>query len=207
MAAALALLVVTTIAGVAHAFSPNLQYNVTYNAIDPIIQYVPNVVITDGKYNAQLWNISFSDTPWSSYVPGMVGQGTPLATVTGRTEKPPTAALVEYVGTAAYFYGTAENVGNCTVGSLVNTKVDCFTPQGDFLGATISSDSQPIARQSVSFLAIQDTIVHLKAVVVTWAVETTACVHLEAPRVPQVLPPVWHRPCWLLILPEQTCTA
>ncbi|WOO80225.1 uncharacterized protein LOC62_03G003737 [Vanrija pseudolonga] len=90
------------------SFTPNIKFNYTIPAMSPQFTFTPSFKLAfwenaSGGNKTAMWNTSFSETPWSSYVPGQVGVGAAKSWVSGRLDR---ALEFTYIGTGAWISGS-----------------------------------------------------------------------------------------------------
>ncbi|KAL1412107.1 hypothetical protein Q8F55_003106 [Vanrija albida] len=96
-------------AALSFTFTPNIIFNYTISPLSPQFTFeapfklsVVNERLGQFKYQPR-WNTTFSETPWSSYVPGQVGVGTARSFVTGHLDRPLSFYTIGY---GAWISGT-----------------------------------------------------------------------------------------------------
>lgn len=113
LAAMLRLLIAWAMAQVATArtgasFTPTLFFNFSVSPLSPSLSFIPDMqtnTYTNVRSMAP-WNTTFSDSPWSSYVPGQVGVGRPRTFIRGPVNGGPLE--IDYTGNGLYFAGEFE---------------------------------------------------------------------------------------------------
>lgn len=89
--------------------TPNLAVNMTFSDMHPFIHFMPNSFARNSAFSTvtdtSIWNISYSETPWSSYVPGMMGTGVSKHSMPVNSTEDIIKVKVPFYGRGIYFHG------------------------------------------------------------------------------------------------------
>lgn len=183
MAAVLAVNVLACLVLRAHAaFAPNVAFNFTLLPHDPVLYYTPDAVLGTAGVPpfAPLWNLTFDDTPWTSYRPGQLGLGSSHMSATNNDSNPqnymyPGVVLREAAFSDIYLAGAVAAIPGSSQKVVVvdNSTVIPFDDLTSNNAGWIARTTVPYGEHALAF-AISGAWWRIDSVVATMALQTLA---------------------------------
>lgn len=146
--------------------TPNLWFNWTFAIHDPPLMLQPDSLHASNASApfTNLWNITFKDTPWSSFQPGVVGLGASHGAATynesnGENRQSPSVYAVSMPFSNVYLKGEAKALEgrDGKVLGLVDLEVATYEVLSDGWIASMSIASTPYRSHDAVFAVVNGT--------------------------------------------------